>query len=176
MSVDGIHRHRSGPRTSIIGRRCHYHFRIQTRRALKKALTVLISEERRETAAGIGSVGMFRKVTTGGVMFTMGTEMVMEGDNGCATWVTVVGLPHTGALGAAAGVQVVNRMSALPSAFALLNETVISPSDRTCTSANPAAVLDPLTSTGAAHTSVVELDASITVLVWASKLNSTITT
>src|SRR5580700_849173 len=110
------------------------------------------------------------------LMFNMGTETLMDGDNGLTTWVTVMGLPQTGALGAVAGVHVVNRMSALPSVFALLNETVISPSDRTCTSANPAAVLDPLTSTGAAHTSVVEQDASITVLVWASKLNSTITT
>src|SRR5579863_1344847 len=110
------------------------------------------------------------------LMFTIVVKLAMGETNGLATWVTVVVLPHTGALGAPTGVQVVNRTSKLPSAFMLVNETVISPSDRTCTSANPAAVLDPLTSTGAAHTSVVEQDASITVLVWAAKLNWTITT
>jgi hypothetical protein len=119
---------------------------------------------------------MFRKSKFLDVIFNMGTEMLRRVDNGLATWATVVGLPQTGALGAAAGVQVVNRMVALPSAFALLNETVISPSDRTCTSANPALMSDPLTSTGAAHTIAFEQDASITVLVWASKLNSTIAT
>ena len=118
----------------------------------------------------------FGKVYSRMLMFNMGTETVMEGDNGLATWVTVMGLPQTGALGAVAGVHVVNRMSALPSAFTLLNETVISPSERTCTSANPALMSDPLTSTGAAHTIAFEQDASSTVLVWASKLNWAIAT